>query len=83
MAVLTIRNVDEEIKTSLRVRAARRGVSMEEEARRILRDVLAPADAQAPLGQRLLNRFSGLAREDFTPPGRQAPRPPPAWDDGP
>ena len=82
MAVLTIRNVDEEIKTSLRVRAARRGVSMEEEARRILRDVLAPADVQVPLGQRLLNRFSGVAREDFTPPWRQAPRMPPAWDDG-
>ena len=55
---------------------------MEEEARRILRDVLAPADVQVPLGQRLLNRFSGVAREDFTPPGRQAPRMPPAWDDG-
>ena len=40
MAVLTIRNVDEAIKTSLRVRAAQQGVSMEEEARRILRDVL-------------------------------------------
>ena len=55
---------------------------VEEEARRILRDVLAPADVQVPLGQRLLNRFSGVAREDFTPPGRQAPRMPPAWDDG-
>ena len=83
MAVLTIRNVDEAIKTSLRVRAAQQGVSMEEEARRILRDVLAPADAQAPLGQRLLRRFGGAASQDFTPPARQAPRTPPAWDEAP
>lgn len=37
MAVLTIRNLDDHTKNALRVRAARHGVSMEEEARRILR----------------------------------------------
>lgn len=37
MASLTIRNLDESLKTDLRLRAARHGCSMEEEARQILR----------------------------------------------
>jgi plasmid stability protein len=36
MGNLTIRKIDDRVKERLRVRAARRGVSMEEEARRIL-----------------------------------------------
>lgn len=37
MASITIRNIDEDIKDRLRVRAAKQGHSMEEEARIILR----------------------------------------------
>ncbi len=37
MASLVIRNIEDALKERLRVRAARRGRSMEEEARRILR----------------------------------------------
>lgn len=37
MATLTIRNLDEAIKTQLRIRAAEHGQSMEEEVRCILR----------------------------------------------
>ena len=80
MAVLTIRNVDEAIKTALRVQATREGVSMEEEARRILRDALSRQEEQTLLGQRLLRRFSGTASEDFELPARHTPRMPPAWD---
>ena len=80
MAVLTIRNVDEAIKTALRVRAAREGVSMEEEARRILCDALSQQQEQMPLGQRLLRRFSGTASADFALPERHTPRQPPAWE---
>jgi plasmid stability protein len=40
MATMTIRNLDEEVKARLRVRAAQHGRSMEEEARNILRSVL-------------------------------------------
>jgi len=65
MAVLTIRNVDEAIKTALRVQAAREGVSMEEEARRILRDALSRQEEQMPLGQRLLRRFSATGKCRF------------------
>lgn len=37
MASITIRNIDDELKERLRVRAAKHGHSMEEEARVILR----------------------------------------------
>lgn len=37
MASITIRNLDDEVKRRLRVRAAEHGRSMEEEAREILR----------------------------------------------
>jgi plasmid stability protein len=40
MASITIRNLDDALKARLRLRAARRGRSMEEEAREILRAAL-------------------------------------------
>lgn len=40
MASLTIRNLEDETKNELRLRAARRGASMEDEARSILRAVV-------------------------------------------
>lgn len=80
MAALTIRNVDDVTKTALRVRAAQHGVSMEEEARRILRESLARQSSPTSLGQRLLQRFGRVASEDFALPERHAPRPPPAWE---
>lgn len=40
MATLTIRNIEPEVKQALRERAARHGVSMEEEARQALRLVV-------------------------------------------
>ncbi|MFW5660348.1 MAG: FitA-like ribbon-helix-helix domain-containing protein [Oceanicaulis sp.] len=43
MASITIRNLDEATKRRLRVRAAAHGRSMEEEARRILREAVAEA----------------------------------------
>ena len=47
MASITIRNLDESVKRKLRLRAAQRNRSMEEEARDILRTVLAQEPAQA------------------------------------
>jgi antitoxin FitA len=41
MASMTIRNIDDSLKSRLRIRAARHGRSMEEEARSILRSALA------------------------------------------
>lgn len=83
MAALTIRNVDDSTKTALRVRAAQHGVSMEEEARRILRDALlrvSSPDVSDKFGQRLVQRFESVASEDFSLPIRHATRIPPAWE---
>lgn len=82
MAALTIRNVDDALKAQLRIRAAQNGVSMEEEARRILRDALTRAGSPpAPMGQRLLTRFAEVASDELVMPARQTPRTPPQWDE--
>ena len=63
MAALTIRNIDDSIKVSLRVRAAQHGHSMEEEARRILAQALRDTDTASGerlLGSRLHQHFAGL-----------------------
>jgi plasmid stability protein len=80
MANLTIRNVDDRTKQTLRVRAARHGVSMEEEARRILKEALGRPSAPGGLGSRLLARFAASATDEFVVPPRQAPREAPEWD---
>lgn len=84
MTALTIRHVEEPIKTALRIRAAQHGISMEEQARRILREALSdsppPSPPPTPFGQRLLKRFAGVASTDFALPERHPPRTPPSWD---
>lgn len=44
MAVLTIRDLDDEVRDRLRVRAASHGRSMEAEVRAILADVVSPVE---------------------------------------
>jgi len=80
MATLTIRNLDDDLKSTLRVQAARHGQSMEEEARSILRQALTKAAPATRLGQRLANRFEAVAIELTIPP-RSLPRTPPNWED--
>lgn len=61
MAVMTIRNIDDALKTRLRLRAAMHGRSMEDEARDILRSALS-TEVPRPrnLGQAIHERFSAL-----------------------
>jgi antitoxin FitA len=61
LASITIRNLDEQTKTRLRVRAAHRKRSMEDEARNILRAALAQ-DAGTPqnLAEAIRRRFRPL-----------------------
>jgi phosphopantothenoylcysteine decarboxylase/phosphopantothenate--cysteine ligase len=49
MASITIRGLDDELKQRLRLRAARNGRSMEDEARTILRDMAGAAAANQPI----------------------------------
>jgi plasmid stability protein len=51
MASITIRNLDDDIKQRLRVRAAEHGRSMEEEARDILRRVMSDTASPHPAGR--------------------------------
>jgi antitoxin FitA len=83
MAMLTIRSIEEDLKHRLRVRAARAGRSMEEEARCILRDALADGDEADGLGSRVHARVIALTGGvDLAVPPRSAPRPPPDLDVG-
>ena len=70
MAQLVVRNLDADVKERLRRRAARRGRSMEEEAREILRAAVA-RDDEVPepprLGTRISRRFAGLGLSDEMP----------------
>jgi plasmid stability protein len=76
MASITIRKLDERLKTRLKHRAAQHGCSMEEEVRNILRESL---DREHP------ETMADIARELFGPkhgfeldlPPRVAFRPPP------
>ncbi len=81
MSSLTIRNLDAVTKQRLRIQAARHGVSMEEEVRRILREAVRPEKSPSGLGRRLQDRFAGLADEAFDVPARHQPRTLPQWDE--
>ncbi len=68
MAQLVVRNLEETVKQALRERAARRGRSLEEEVREILRTA-AQEDASSPegLGTRIAGRFAGLGLAEDMP----------------
>ena len=63
MSSITIRNLDDQLKASLRLRAARHGLSREQEVRNILQSTLA-AEASPTSGlafaMRIHERFQGL-----------------------
>ncbi|WP_284619893.1 FitA-like ribbon-helix-helix domain-containing protein [Aquabacterium humicola] len=77
MATLTIRDLDEALKQRLRIRAAHRNRSMEEEARQILRSALQEPPPSGDLAQRIRARFSGLGDVQLPIAPREAVRPPP------
>ncbi len=76
MAQLTVRNVEEEVKTSLKQRAARHGCSLEEEVRRILRAaVLDEIPPRQGLGSRIAATFAEGLTEDLPELRGQLARP--------
>lgn len=84
MATMTIRNLDDDLKTLLRLRAARHGKSMEEEARGILRDALVGRvedDSGAVLYAAIRARMEPLGGLELKLPPREPQREPPDFSE--
>lgn len=76
MASITIRNLDEQLKSQLRIQAEKHGHSIEEEVRLILRKALNQPQ-KAGLGSRIRGRFGGAGGIDLeVPAGADKPRDP-------
>jgi plasmid stability protein len=60
MGSLSIRKLDDEIIHHLRVQAAKHNISMEEEARRILRQAVTPHVRLGDLAQQLFGEENGV-----------------------
>ena len=80
MASITIRNLDDEVKTRLRVRAAGNGRSMEEEARLILRDAVVHKPRPRNLAASIRARVAPLGGVDLELPPREPAREPRSFD---
>ncbi len=74
MASLTLRNVDESLKTKLRVPAAANHRSMEEEARQILRHHLLRERCIQGVGTKISQRFAALGGIELPEMKRSFPR---------
>lgn len=80
MASLTIRNLDDAVKRGLRIRAAERGRSMEEEARDILRQAVRGEAPSGNLGLSIHRRFAAFGGVDLELPERSAGRDIPGFE---
>lgn len=71
MASITIRRLPETTKRRLRLRAARNGHSMEQEARQLLETSLARADSEPEdIGEAIRRRFAPLGGVNLKIPPR-------------
>lgn len=83
MSSITIRNLDDKLKASLRLRAARHGLSMEQEVRNILQNTLAAETTPSSgleFALRINQRFKGLGADDLPVTERLPARPVPNFD---
>jgi antitoxin FitA len=71
VAALNIRNLDENVKRRLQIRAARHGRSMEAEARAILAEAVREPEDSVGLFTTLLDRFGALGGVDLEVPRRE------------
>jgi plasmid stability protein len=79
MASLTIRNLDNNLKAQLRLRAAQHGRSMEVEARSILSQTLSAPAREYNLAAAIHRRFESLDIEPLPIPTCRAVRTPPEF----
>lgn len=80
MANITIRNLDDEIRTRLRVRAAGNGNSMEEEVRQILRSAVGREPRSRDLASIIRSHFGPTNGVDLELPPREPAREPPSFE---
>ena len=80
MANITIRNLDDDIRTRLRVRAAGNGHSMEEEVRQILRKAVGRAHGSRDLSRIIRSHFGLADGVDLALPPREPAREPPSFE---
>ena len=82
MASITVRNLDERLMRRLRIRAAEKGHSMEQEARDILRAALdeEPATPTKGLGTVFHKLFEPFGGVELAIPQRGSMREPPRFD---
>lgn len=73
MASISVRNLDDDVKERLRVRAARHGRSMESEIRMILVDAVRETDDADGLFQEMLDRFGRIGGVELELPQRGTP----------
>jgi antitoxin FitA len=72
MASITIRQLEESTKRRLRIRAARHGRSMEQEAREILKSVLSkPEEQPRDLGKAIHDIFAPFGGVELEIPPRE------------
>ena len=81
MASITIRNLDDDVKIRLRVRAAGNGRSMEEEARLIMREAVSRESVpEKGLGTAIHELFKPLGGVELELPPREPMREPLRFD---
>ena len=80
MASITLRNLEDELKRRLRMRAAEHGRSMEEEAREILRQVVGENAPPRNLAAAIRARVAPLGGVELDLPPREPMREPPGFD---
>ena len=81
MASLTIRNLDNNLKAQLRLRAAQHGSSMEAEVRTILYQSLSSSTSGNTFADHINARFKDLASDPLPIPPRQTIRTPPDFSE--
>lgn len=73
MAAISVRNLEDDVKERLRIRAARHGRSMESEIRAILAEAVREPDTADGLFPRMLDRFGAVGGVELELPPRATP----------
>lgn len=74
MTSITVRNLEDEVKQRIRIRAAQNGHSMEEEVREILRHAVAAPATPQNLGEIIHTRFVAMGGIELELPPRDPMR---------